>query len=518
MLPVRTLALLARSLRVDSRLLRTHLFRLFFAGFIGLNLVLAQSQSAFFGAPGLRFFSQMTYLNFVFISLAGISIFATAISEEKEEDTLGLLKMAGLSPVAILLGKSTSRLLSTVLLLLIQVPFALLAITLGGVTLHQVLDAYCALSAYMLLLANLGLFWSVVCHRSQRACSAMTLCLIGFFAGPWLVQELLNEAVRSGTLGPSAFVSAGHTLCSWMIEASVLQRASVNMATGFDQTVFSVQFLSNLAAALAFFLLSWGLFERCTSDSTAAKSPGRIFVFPGTSRFRMLGSGRAWKNAIVWKDFHFVAGGRTFLLIKFVLYGAVAAGFAWYLRDDPQDRVAEILGGGMMVSSLVMVMVETALYAARVFENEIKEKTLPTLMMLPVSTARIALSKVAGCLLGLTPACCFLVLGCLIDPQGPSHVGDVLTSGGWWFGLLYFLTFLHLTMLFSLRLRWGALPLAFGTMLMSTWCCALGMSGTNGPGPGGEDVFLFILDVSLCVAIVFLQITTVAFLETAASE
>jgi len=48
-----------------------------------------------FGAPGLRFFYGISYLNLAFLTLLGISFFSTSISEEKEEDTLGLMLMAG---------------------------------------------------------------------------------------------------------------------------------------------------------------------------------------------------------------------------------------------------------------------------------------------------------------------------------------------------------------------------------------------------------------------------------------
>ena len=90
------------------------------------------------GAPGLHFLQEMVWLNLVFITLAGLSYFASAITEEKEEMMLGLLRMTDLNPVAILLGKSTSRLVGALLLLLVQVPFVLLAVTLGGVGLLQI--------------------------------------------------------------------------------------------------------------------------------------------------------------------------------------------------------------------------------------------------------------------------------------------------------------------------------------------------------------------------------------------
>jgi len=51
----------------------------------------------------------VTYLNFCFITLGGVGYFATAITEEKEELTLGLLKMADIGPLTLLLGKYRCR-------------------------------------------------------------------------------------------------------------------------------------------------------------------------------------------------------------------------------------------------------------------------------------------------------------------------------------------------------------------------------------------------------------------------
>lgn len=513
-----TLALSIRALRIDERLVRTHVVRLCFAGFIFFNLAIAHSEGVVFGAPGLRFFSQMTYLNFIFISLAGITIFATAITEEKEEGTLGLLKLAGLSPVSILLGKSTSRLLSGVLLLLIQVPFALLAVTLGGVTTKQVIDAYCSLTAYVLLLANLGLFWSVVCKQHQQARSLMMLSLFGFFAGPWIVQFLLDDAVRAGTLRYSQFTVICRAACRGLIEASVLNRASVTMATGFDQSVFSAQFLSNLGGALIFFLISWALFEFSPSDADVTTSPARGFVLRRTGGFRFLGSGRAWSDAIAWKEFHFIAGGWTYMLLKFVVYGAVAAGFAMYVHDALPGQFRATLGTRMMASAVLVAMVESGLYAARIFEEEIKQKTLAALIVLPISTFRIALSKVTGCLLGLIPACLFLLLGCVIDPSGFSNVLATLADWRWWFGVSYFLIFLHVIALLSVLLRWGALPLTLSIMILPAWCCGFALSGPA-PGPSAEAaVVLFIIFFHMLCAIAILMELILGFLESAAAE
>src|SRR5688500_2598287 len=109
------LALLTRALRDGARLRRAHAFR------IGMMLILlgmliqAHYLSGGIAAPGLNFFRSLAFLNVALITLAGAGYFASAITEEKEEGTIGLLIMADLSVVSILLGKSTSRLVAAAL-------------------------------------------------------------------------------------------------------------------------------------------------------------------------------------------------------------------------------------------------------------------------------------------------------------------------------------------------------------------------------------------------------------------
>ena len=134
-------------------------------------------------------------LNVALIVLAGISFFATAITEEKEEETLGLLKMAGLNPLGLLLGKSTSRLINTLLLLGVQFPFTLLAVTLGGATVTQIVAGYAALAAFLILTANVGLLASVVFRRGGTASWAVLLFyLIYFVAQPLAANVKIGRA------------------------------------------------------------------------------------------------------------------------------------------------------------------------------------------------------------------------------------------------------------------------------------------------------------------------------------
>src|SRR5262245_61588295 len=94
----KTLALLTQAFRVDVRQLRTHLLRGFVALAVLWILFMVHSDSPFRSAAGLEFFQIISWVSLVLISLAGAFYFPSLITEEKEQQTLGLLRMAGVGP------------------------------------------------------------------------------------------------------------------------------------------------------------------------------------------------------------------------------------------------------------------------------------------------------------------------------------------------------------------------------------------------------------------------------------
>src|SRR4030095_6329636 len=168
-MPRALLALFTRALREDVRAKSMYWARAGLVGIVLCQVGFVNLRMGGAGAPGLFFFQSVIWMNLVFISLAGLSYFSSAITEEKEEMTLGLLRMTNLNPLSILLGKSASRQIGALLLLLSQVPFTLLAVALGGVTLAQIIAAYTCLGAYTLFLGNVALFHSVISRRTIYA-------------------------------------------------------------------------------------------------------------------------------------------------------------------------------------------------------------------------------------------------------------------------------------------------------------------------------------------------------------
>lgn len=508
----KSFTLTQRGLRLDARQLRSHLLRVGAVLIVCLALFVIAFDALTTGAPGLKFFKWIIWNTFIVSTLAGGTYFATAITEEKEEQTIGLLTLANITPSALILGKFLPRLLSVLLILSAVFPFTLLSITLGGVLWNQVWAAYWSLLAHIVWMGSLGLFCSVVCRQSGTAIAATILGLIAFFAGPPLVQGVCSGLTSAGIGG--AAVNWCHRAAASVAEASASTRLGEILQTGFNQGPFGWQVVCNLALSGTALLAAWllfGPFNRAWASDTQ-----RVSILERGIRLQR-GSRRAWRWALIGKDFYHVAGGPTWwgvriiVLVPLVVVFALAAnGFRW----DWDLRPA--VGTACMGVALYAVVIELTIAAARLFRGEIKHGTWPNLAALPVSIAEIGYAKAAGSTLGCVPAVACFCLGMLIAPDvvGGWFASDqggplALASFMYWGAIL--LVFLHLTTLFSVLLNaWAGVLLAFLTMSVSS-CFMSGafilpvmilMEGTRGDGFG----VIAVLGVMAVYGVVFLGI------------
>ena len=438
------LALFIRSLREDARSKLTYLARAGMVGVIILFLFTTIVFSDWSGAPGLDFFRIIVNIQAVFITLAGLSYFASAITEEKEEQTLGLLRMTDLNPLSILLGKSTSRLAGALLLLLAQFPFTLLAITLGGVAHRQIVASYCTLGAYLFFLSNLALLCSVIFARTGPAAFA-----------------------TGGALALTMGVGTAFTFATALAHALPFAQLDMILATGFDASPLSDQVRGNLAAGLGCFLLAWACFDRLCSgrdDASAVRSDVRSWWQRG--RFS---AGRPRVLALTWKDAHFLHGGRGMLLAKALGYGALLA-VVWrnVHSQSPSRALAELGWATVGIMSLALTL-ELGFAASRCFRVEIDGQTLSSLALAPLTIRGIVQEKTKACMGSALPALCYCVLGgAILVVAGlssgldsvaiiPAFVFICMLIAAFAIPQVHF--FVNLTAYLSLRMKRGALPL-----------------------------------------------------------
>jgi len=469
-------ALLERSLRIDARSWSTHLARLGLIGAIYVSLCLTVSTQFRIGAPGLSFFQGIASLDAFFMTLLGIGFFSTAITEEKEEDTLGLMMMAGISPVGILVGKAGGRLWQALLLVAVQYPFTLLAVTMGGVTSGQIWAMTVALLAYMLFLSGFGLLCSTVAPRSRTAGIVMIGGIVAYIGLPvaakgvvWIHRSSPANWTHEWNLAPHWW-----DLLDRFGDLSVFVRMPEILSTGFAQSALTLQVVSNVAGGLISAGMAWLVFGIATrSPATESSSRGLVSQRRGFFRFS---PGRSWDNPFVWKDFYFAAGGIWMLLIRVAFYGGLGTVIYWWqqLLGLPYDVWVEVY----LMWIMFLLPVDAALLVARSMHDEVRGQTLASLMMLPKASNGTVYSKFAGALLGWLPGPIFGISTVLMTNVGQRGLRHLLTHQDLWVVPVVFLFFAlvpHYAALLALYVRWGAVPLAIGLTLGTYFVIGVGV-------------------------------------------
>ncbi len=458
-----TLTLLNRSVRGDALKSHAHWSRLLSVLILLILLFIAHFRSTYAITPGLDFFRSMAHLGIALICLAGVGHFANSVTEEKEEGTLGLLLLANISPLAILLGKSTNRVLSAILIFAAQFPFALLSITLGGITITQIFATYISLAAFLFLIANLALLSSVVSRRSSEAGALMVLLTLVVMGMVPALDHFFSQLATFGYLSLSGSLGATlESLNAFHEKTSVIQQVSRIFEPNGTYAVFGLQVLYSLVAGVFFFLLAWLRFRQVVWTPESVE-PQRVAISTRRRRWFPLMS-RPWKVALAWKDFYFISGGPLLVIAKVIFYPLWISLCIYY--SSKIHRVTMVSGEAFARDSLLVVLaIEVLLFASLFFNTERKLGTLPTLLMLPQSVGQLSYSKLLGCSIAVLPTIIAL-LGTeyLLKISGTGFL--VVYTLKMVIGISIILVLSHLTVLCSLISKWGALPLAIGVMLI----------------------------------------------------
>jgi hypothetical protein len=500
------LALFTRSVRADTRGQATYMARLGMGTFLFLFVLFFGLVDRWTGVSGKVFFTIVIILQSLAIALVGLSYFTSAIAEEKDEQTLGLLRMTSLNSLSILLGKSTSRLCGALLLLAGQIPFTIFAITLGGVSLRQIVAVYCALGAFTFLLCNLALLGSVLARGTAGAIAFCLLVLGGWFFSGWLFGLLyagfgkeLGLPLWSGRLATA------------LSQATPMVRLHEALSTGFSGSPVGWQVASNLLGGVVCFLIAWIVFERFGD-----RAGSRIVLGPSSaspierrpSHRRWLRPPRAWKNALVWKDFYFLCGGRAGLALRTIGYGGTLV--TYLVTGD--DSVATL--------TFIAFCIDSAAMAARIFRVELDRQTLGNLAGLPFTMREIAHRKALACVLAAAPGIVATLVMQIFTPAKTAMLtisGTPMTSGlaaavlerisGW----ITLILLVHVVAWLSLSMKRAALPVGFlltffGGWILLGFCTLLAMMISAafelGSGSPGVDLIGPFTAALLCLGVV----------------
>lgn len=456
------IAIFTRALREHTRSKPLAIVRGGFAAMVVWVLVMQRVGKPV--APGLQFLYGIILLNLIFIVLAATSYFSTSITEEKEEGTLALLRMANVSPTGLLLAKSGTRVIEGVLLLAVQLPFGLLAVSLGGVMWEQIVAAYITLAAFTFLAGNLALLASVLSARSVSASLSTAAMLALIIFGGWLLSYVGLTAFGAmlGALNP------------------FLRLTEVTSLT-FGGSLAGPQFHYSIYLGAGAFLASRILFDRTGNEAPAGL--GWTQYFTSTARDRLRAPRPVPRMAVEWKDFHFLYGGnrlirwKTRLYFIFAIIALMPAGIR-FLNGQPANLA--FAGAAVAGIGIVGIVLETAYAASRMFGSERDAKSLAALVLTPhlypetLFAVKERIAKAA-----IIPAKWIAIIGMVVSLGGtiglnmnfllPSLIGVLFTWSLmlplWW----VFEEFLRQIVIhFSLRYSWGSMAAGIAVWLVAS--------------------------------------------------
>jgi len=177
-------------------------------------------------------------------------------------------------------------------------------------------------------------------------------------------------------------------------------------------------------------------------------------------------------------------------LCVFSFFLAMLWGASWNSRNN------ELLGV-CQVFLLFAVTWETALLTARSVHDEVSGKTIASLVMLPRTVAEVLYSKMFGTLIGAYPGfVCFVVANVL----GIANVVDFYRHGPVVFIVAHFVLVPHLAAIYALWLRWGAVPLAIGSMIGSIFVWVTFFEANRISERSGIVTFVGLLTLGICAA------------------
>ncbi len=448
------LVLFKHTLRMDNANWHTYVVRLSMIIFTLFSMAQIQTTSAFTAsmkAPGLQFFQALTVINLIFIYLYAISFFSSAITEEREANTFSLLMMTGLSPFTMLLSKSSGRLMSGLMLLLVQLPFTVLAVTLGGISLNQIFASYILLISLMFFLNNLALFFSIVAKKSSTAGSLTFLYLLCYSSGIGYLSYVLT---RKGFFSLTPYLLP-------------FERIGEIFNTGFNGYLFDWSSAINILQGVIFFLLSWLLFNKFAWEKQEQAPVSLTLRHSKKTFLRFFKVSRPWKHAISWKEFYFTVGGRGTIIGSIILMSIFVIGMVYavmhfdanespaFMPDLVKTLAGFLIGTGIAVTAIMLMFI-----ASSIFSNDMWAKTIQEIYTIPNMLRNIVLQKIWGALLIIIPSLVFAVIGFfLLFLTSPSSFDFVRGMGSFMIlsGVIKFIFFLHIVAYMSLHLKHGVI-------------------------------------------------------------
>jgi ABC-type transport system involved in multi-copper enzyme maturation permease subunit len=146
------------------------------------------------GLVGLYF--TVTLIEFILIGMISPTLTASAICGERERGTLDILLSTKMSPLSIILGKLLASLSKVVLLIIASTPVFAITLSLGGVSILNIIQMILLYIMTAIFCGSVGLFFSSVL-KSTKSSTAASYGLLIFLAIGTLIITVLYYSIKA---------------------------------------------------------------------------------------------------------------------------------------------------------------------------------------------------------------------------------------------------------------------------------------------------------------------------------
>ncbi len=375
---------------------------------------------------GPLLFQVQTYVQLVlFLFFAALST-ASAVAQEKDRRTFLLLLMTDLRDREIVLGKLLGSLLPIGLLLLASVPVLMVLVLLGGVSVHQVIQAVVVTAATALAAGSLGGLIGLWRDRTFQSLALTVLFLVLYLClvrGLAVLPQLFPQAHLDGIQRWQEFLDPFLALQSVQDPTELLSRRTPP-AYIFAAVMLGLSVLLNVWGIV--FLRRWNpsgepIIQRERPEDQPelmGKDRAQSHAAPGKAR-------KVGPNPILWREVFTRAYGRRPLLVK-TAYALVLGLICWSALSpliQSGERAAFTAAYGLLpVCILSMLLV--AAQAATAITSERDTGALDLLLVTDLTPREFIFGKLFGIcwntkeylLPPLILAAVYAVYGCLARP------------------------------------------------------------------------------------------------------
>lgn len=397
----RQFALFKQTILNDTRSLGLQILRFAFIAVLAFFMITLveqmNSRSWMRQVDGRYYFEFIFVINIFFVASAALFLFLPIVREEKEENTLGMILMTGISPFAYLFGKVGSRYFIMILMMAVQIPITYLCVTMGGIDINTIFFSYLLLLLIAFHIGNAFLLSSLI-GTSVISCILIAGGIILIVS--FILNIIFNEI----------FVFSNYEEPFRLVELALRDIfESRNTSIGSQTISF---FLSLFGTGSIYFLVAVYYFNSLTADQKEIELPRNLkgikasdddavkLSEKGVKRLvRTLKTKRFGKYPVIYKDFRFSCYGPMLYILQFVLIaGSISLCFMdtyWWSYYRPESyiealiRVNRDLLPFICFSLFGIVMISSNL----VFSHEIKNNTLGSLLLLPQEPSRLFIDK-----------------------------------------------------------------------------------------------------------------------------